>query len=203
MADRSPAAGSTAAALGQSRSWIIGLIYLALAGFVLWAFGLNVDSGLDATFGLNPRSTEDVYATLPDLTVAVQPLAFVVAVVLAVLGGIQIARGFGKRAYVVLAVVAVLFIFIFLAWAARGDSFSMFGMVKATLVRATPLTLGALGGILCERAAVINIAIEGMMLMAAFTGALMGSVVGQWGGLLCGILAGALMGGALAVLSVK
>lgn len=203
MADRSPAAGSTAASVGQTRSWVMGLIYLALAGFVLWAFGLNVDSGLDATFGLNPRDTDDVYAVLPDITVAVQPLAFVVAVVLAVLGGIQIARGFGKRAYVVLGIVAALFIVIFLAWAARGDSFSMFGMIKATLIRATPLTLGALGGILCERAAVINIAIEGMMLMAAFTGALMGSVVGQWGGLAAGIIAGALMGAVLAVLSVK
>ncbi len=202
MAER-PGADSTASSIGESRSWVLGFIYLGLAGLVLWAFGLNVDGGLDATFGLNPRSSEDVYATLPDLTVPVQPLALAVAVVLAVLGGIQIARGFGKRAYVVLAVVAVLFIFVFLAWAARGDSFSMFGMVKATLIRATPLTLGALGGILCERAAVINIAIEGMMLMAAFTGALMGSVVGLWGGLFLGVLSGALMGAVLAVLSIK
>ncbi len=202
MAER-PGADSTASSIGESRSWVLGFIYLGLAGLVLWAFGLNVDGGLDATFGLNPRSSEDVYATLPDLSVPVQPLALAVAVVLAVLGGIQIARGFGKRAYLVLAVVAVLFIFVFLAWAARGDSFSMFGMVKATLIRATPLTLGALGGILCERAAVINIAIEGMMLMAAFTGALMGSVVGLWGGLFLGVLSGALMGAVLAVLSIK
>jgi simple sugar transport system permease protein len=43
-------------------------------------------------------------------------------------------------------------------------------MLRTTLQVATPLTLGALAGILCERAGVINIAIEGMLLFAAFSG---------------------------------
>jgi simple sugar transport system permease protein len=43
-------------------------------------------------------------------------------------------------------------------------------MLRTTLQVATPLTLGALAGIYCERAGVINIAIEGMMLVAAFCG---------------------------------
>jgi simple sugar transport system permease protein len=76
--------------------------------------------------------------------------------------------------------------------------------VLASAVRqATPLILGALCGLLGERAAVINIGIEGQMLLAAFIGYL----VNVWTGnllvaVVAGLLTGALMGLLLAFMSV-
>jgi general nucleoside transport system permease protein len=46
----------------------------------------------------------------------------------------------------------------------------LISLIATMLVFATPITLGAMSGIACERSGVINIAIEGMMLAAAFGG---------------------------------
>ena len=43
-------------------------------------------------------------------------------------------------------------------------SMSLVGIFQTTLYRAVPITFGALSGVLCERAGVVNIAIEGMLL---------------------------------------
>ncbi len=43
-------------------------------------------------------------------------------------------------------------------------------VLRATLRQSTPITLGALSGIFAEKSGIVNIAIEGMMLSAAFTG---------------------------------
>ncbi|MBL8092910.1 MAG: ABC transporter permease [Anaerolineales bacterium] len=67
-------------------------------------------------------------------------------------------------------------------------------VLSGTLRLSTPIALGALGGIFSERAGVVNIAIEGLMLSAAFTGFLVGASSGNvWLGVLAAILTGALM----------
>jgi simple sugar transport system permease protein len=78
------------------------------------------------------------------------------------------------------------------------------GLLRVMVIRSVPLTLGAFSGILCERSGVFNIAIEGMMLTAAFTATLFGSVTQNiWIGLVSGMLSGMLLGGVLAVLAIK
>lgn len=70
-------------------------------------------------------------------------------------------------------------------------------MLATTLRFATPITLGALAGLFCERSGVVNIAIEGMMLSAAF-GAFVAAAVTQ--NLLIGLLAGIATGALMALL---
>lgn len=68
-------------------------------------------------------------------------------------------------------------------------------LINAMLVATPPLMFAALGSCFSERSGVINIGIEGMMTIGAFTGAVVAYFTGNgWGGVLCGGLAGAAFG---------
>lgn len=77
-------------------------------------------------------------------------------------------------------------------------------MLLATLRMAIPLTLASIGGVLCERSGIINLGIEGMMLVGSF-GAVVGAHItgSPWMGVLFGILVGGLFGLLHATLCIK
>ena len=181
----------------RRQTLVIGWLLLALAVFVAAVFGL--ESSGDATFRL--ALPGDIVA-LPNLVVPAAPYTYIVAAVLAFLGARQFVRGAARRSSLFLGIGLLLAVTTFLVWATAGKQFSLTGMLEATVAHAVPIALGGLVGTLCERVAVVNIGIEGMLLSGAFAGAIVGSLLGGWIGLLAAIVVGALMGLALGVLVI-
>jgi simple sugar transport system permease protein len=102
------------------------------------------------------------------------------------------------------AALGICFIGAFLCWAAAGKTFPLANQFQGTLNFATPLILGALAGVMCERAGVINIAIEGQFLVGAFTAAIVSSTTGSGAAaLIAAAASGVVMAALLAVFSIK
>lgn len=184
----------------RRRARYLGITYLVLALFVMWVFGVGADEG-SSTFKLVKPT--DRFKDFPDLALPAAMFSYVVAAVFAALGVVQLTRGFKKRGNVVLGIVLLLFVFSFLTWAAAGKAFSLVGMMQETVKRAIPIALGGMAGVLSERVAVINIAIEGQLLGGAFVAAIVGSAVHPWVGVGAAVLAGVLLGWMLAVMAIR
>ncbi|MBI4316334.1 MAG: ABC transporter permease [Chloroflexi bacterium] len=186
-----------------TRNRIFGVVFVLLALATYWLFAQGVGPESVSTFGLNQGNVAAA-DRVPDWVIPSYGTAMLLAVTSAGIGAYQLARGFGRATSVMLGLIALFFIFSFLTWATRDQSINLAGMLKTMVTRAVPLTLGALSGILCERAGVVNIAIEGMMLGAAMTAALVASASHSlWVGLIAAILTGATLAFVHAVLSIR
>jgi len=177
---------------------ISGIVLLLLAALVVLVFVPAV-SGV-STFGI---STVADAIQLSPISVPSAGSLWILATVLAFLGAAQFVRGFQTKTTVFLGIGFGVFVLAMMVWAAAGQQFSLVSMLVATVARATPIALGALSGILCERSGVVNIGIEGMLLGGAFTGVVMGSLVGGWVGLVAATLTGGVLALLLAVLAIN
>jgi simple sugar transport system permease protein len=189
------------AALVSRRQVIAGV--LVLFGLVaIGVFGLQSKAGAIATFRWSSSGT---FAAVPDMLVPARGVSIGLGIVVVLLGLALVAHDFGKQVTTwLLSIGLVLFFFAFLCWAAAGESMSLVDLGNSTLVRSIPIILGALAGILCERAGVINIMIEGQFLLGAFLGAVLASAFASlWLGVLGAVLIGAALGSVLAVLAIR
>jgi ABC-type uncharacterized transport system permease subunit len=185
----------------RTRQRILGVFYLLVAVAMIVGFALPVpsDSSSRLILNLGPAAI-----SVPDLVLPSSATAYVLAAIVAFAGAIQLTRGFGARWALVLGLVAAAFVFAFLVWVAAGQSMSLTGVLQTSVQRAVPIVFGALSGVLCERAGVVNIAIEGMLLSGAFVAAVVGSATGSpWIGLAAGVLSGAILAAVLAVLAIR
>ena len=174
-----------------------GVFQLVLAAIVLLVFTRAEGA---ATFTFTGRAPA---VELPALTLPVVPTVVVLGVATACLGLLQLVRGVGRRAVGVLAIGSLLFVLAFLTWAADGGSLNLVELLRVSVRQAVPLTLGALCGAMCERAGVINIAIEGQLLIAALAAVVLSALAGPVVGLVAAVLAAVFLGAILGWLSVK
>jgi simple sugar transport system permease protein len=165
-------------------------------------FALDTQPGQQATFKLNLSGTSQALP-IPDLTLPVQPTLYFLIAVIVFLGAWQFARGTRSMGWIA-GIVAFCFIVSFLIWATKGNSFSLVGMMASSMVSATPIALAALCGVISERAAVVNIGIEGIMLITAQTAVVASTLTHNiYIGLLVAIVTGALVAGLHAVLVIR
>jgi len=177
----------------KRRRLLFGILFMLTGLAIIGLFALQSEGGQSTTFGMNPGFTSNA-PKIPDLTFPTQPVLYVLGLVALFMGGWEFARGY-KSIGAVFGVVFGLFVLAFLSWAARGSAFNVVGMLQSTLIRATPIALGAFSGVIAERAAIINIAIEGMMLAAALVSVVAASVTGSlWMGILAGVITGGILG---------
>lgn len=181
----------------SARERAFGIFQLLLAAVTLLVF--TGTEGV-ATFTLNGRSPA---IELPPVTLPVVPTVIVLGLAMGALGAVQLLRGTGRRAVPVVGVGTLLFAFAFLTWAAADGSLNLVELMRVSVRQAVPLTLGALCGAMCERSGVINIAIEGQLLIGAMAAVVLSAVAGPVVGLLGAVVAAVLLGAVLAWLSVK
>jgi ABC-type uncharacterized transport system permease subunit len=167
-------------------------ITLLVAGLLIYLlFGLNTEAGVVTTFGLNIASAQAI--KIPDLIVPSQITVYIMAALAVFIGAFQLARGI-RSTGLLIGILAFTFVFAFLIWAAQDKSFNLAGMLSSTLVRATPIALAALCGVISERSAVINIGVEGIMLISALVAVITATVSQNlYVGLICAVLMGGLV----------
>jgi ABC-type uncharacterized transport system permease subunit len=175
-------------------------VLFGLADIVL--FGLH--SHGHATFAFSLYGAK---VGVPNLTFPAAPVCYALGAVSIAIGALRAALPMDRAARRGCIAASVFCLVIsLLTWADAGNAtaLNVINLLQGTVVYSIPLILGALAGCMCERSGVINIAIEGQLLLGAFAAAVITSAFSSlWLGLLAGSLAGGLLGAVLAVFAIK
>lgn len=181
-----------------TRTTIFSLLFIVLGAWLVvgGAGSIPGDVTTRLTFGTD----------LPDLTIPTLGFALVVGLLYVGGGIVGLLPGENLRRtrWVWLFLNGVLVIPTVLIIAAAGNSTNVTVMLSVSMRLATPIVMGALAGIWCERSGVVNIAIEGMMLSGACFGfvafTLLSPSLGTPNAQAAGVIVAVLSGGAMALL---
>jgi general nucleoside transport system permease protein len=188
--------------IGSSRPRIVWGVLLIFVGlFIFTVFGFPIKSGDTTTLNLNLPHTNAI--PIPSITVPSQLTIYVFALILICIGAYQLAVGI-RSTSALAGVLGFCLVAAFLIWAAAGRQFNLEGMLSSTLVRATPIALAALVGVISERSGVVNIGIEGMLLFSAQTAVIAATLSNNlYVGLIVAILTGGIFASLHAVLCIR
>ncbi len=184
------------------RRWLAPVTFAVFGLVNIFVLGLNAHHG-DATFAFSQPFAK---VTVPNLTLPAAVTCYVCGAITLVIAAVRAFVSLNTTLRrVAIAVVIFLFVVSLLCWADAGltTAFNVVNLLQGTLSDSIPIMLGALTGVVCSRSGVINIGIEGQLLLGAFTAAIVTSVTGSlWLGLVCGALAGSLVAALLAVFAI-
>jgi general nucleoside transport system permease protein len=185
------------------RRWLAPATFAVFGLVDIFVLGVFSHHG-DATFAFSQPFAK---VTVPNLSLPAATTCYVCGAITLVIAALRAFLPFGtvlKR--VSIAVVVFLFVVALLCWTDAGltTPFNVVNLLQGTLAGSIPIMLGALTGVVCSRSGVINVGIEGQLLLGAFTAAIVASGTGSlWLGLLSGALAGSLVGVLLAVFAIS
>ena len=155
-----------------TRRRIIAFFLLALGVFIFAEAG-GMDGETITTLKLDSRAT-GAASGVGDISVPTAAYLLIVGALFVLTGALNLIEARAARwrrlSVVLLSVCGALFIPTVIIAAAAGEETNLTTIIAESLRLATPLAIGAFAGIWCERAGVVNIAIEGMMLFAACFG---------------------------------
>jgi general nucleoside transport system permease protein len=194
-------AAATGAPISINRRMIAAGTFILFGLIDIFVFGLFAHHG-DAAFVLTVSGSSPLSVHVP-----AAPVAYV-------LGSLSIAIGLFRTVTnpgpvvkrLSIAAVLLFFVISLLCWAYAGSAIplNVVNLLQSTMNLSIPLVLGALAGCMCERSGVINIAIEGQLLLGAFAAAVVASAFGGlWFGLITGSMAGGLLGLVLAAFAIN
>jgi len=192
----------TRAPVAVNRRAIAAGTFIAFGLIDIFLFGMHAHKG-DATFLL---SVPGASISVPPIHVPAAQVAYVLGAASIALGVLRIVADVSTRVKrVSIGLVLIFFVISLLSWAYAGSAIplNVVNLLQSTLSSSVPLVLGALAGCMCERSGVINIAIEGQLLLGAFAAAVVASAFGLGFGLIAGALAGGLLGLVLALFAIR
>ena len=179
------------------------------AGVLVGVVGVLLLISLGSTSGRAQFALSDAFDEVQLPTVSLPGFATVLTCALLCLlaaAAYLSARVAGRWTALVSVLAGLAVVLGFLTWAASGRDlpFPVSNQLAGTLSLATPLVLGALCGVLCERAGVVNVSIEGQFLAAAFAAAVVGSLTQSvTAAVVAAVLAGVAMAALLALFSIN